>query len=199
VREGPKRRVAQEALVCHLIPRALRRPCRRRGRQLVPTQGPSEQSGGIRDVIIRVSADDEAIELFACHARGASARLEVECEGGGGDKGSGTAAAGTAQVGGLVDPGIQVVTEVALALEKTVAISAIMVPGTLSVVLLTRIGTSEVTAAIMARPVDTGIPYVLLQGMVARERYRAAIAIRHWHGMVVVRCEEGVKRSKLDL
>jgi hypothetical protein len=42
VREGPKRRAAQEALVCHPIPRALRRPYRRRGRRLVPTQGPSE-------------------------------------------------------------------------------------------------------------------------------------------------------------
>jgi hypothetical protein len=42
--------------------------------------------------------------------------------------------------------------------------------------------------------VDTGIPYVLLQGMVVRERYRAAITIRH--GMVVVLCEE---ESKLDL
>jgi hypothetical protein len=126
--EGPKRRPAQETLVCHPIPRALRRPCRRRGRRLVPTQGPSEKSGGIRDVIIRISADDDAVQLFACHARGASARLEVEGEGGGGDKGSVTAAAGTAQVGGLVDPGIQVVTEVALALEKTVAVSAVMMP-----------------------------------------------------------------------
>jgi len=42
VDEGPKRRIAQEALVCHPIPRALRRPYRRRGRRLVPTQGPSE-------------------------------------------------------------------------------------------------------------------------------------------------------------
>jgi len=46
-----------------------------------------------------VSADNEAIELFACHARGTSARLKVECEAGKGDKGSVTAAAGTAQVG----------------------------------------------------------------------------------------------------
>jgi hypothetical protein len=87
-----------------------------------------------------------------------------------------------------VDPGIQVVTEVVLALEMAVAVPAVIVLGTLSVVLLTRIGTSEVTAAIIARPVDTGIPYVLLQGMVVRERYRAAITIRH--GMVVVLCEE---------
>jgi hypothetical protein len=43
-----------------------------------------------------------------CRATQASARLEVECEGGRGDKGSVTAVAGTTQVG-----------EVALALEMT--------------------------------------------------------------------------------
>ena len=42
VREGPKRRVAQEALVCCPIPCPVRRPYRRRGRRLVPSQGPSE-------------------------------------------------------------------------------------------------------------------------------------------------------------
>jgi hypothetical protein len=42
VRESPKRRAAQEALVRHPIPRALCRPCRRRGWRLVPAQGPSE-------------------------------------------------------------------------------------------------------------------------------------------------------------
>ena len=42
VHEGPERRVAQDALVCHSIPCALRRPYRRRGRRLSPTQGPSE-------------------------------------------------------------------------------------------------------------------------------------------------------------
>jgi hypothetical protein len=112
----------------------------------------------------------------------------VECEGGGGDKGSVTATAWTEEVGGLVDPGVEVVTEVALALEMMIAVPAVMVFGTLSVVLLTRVGASEVTAAIIARPVDNGIPFVLLQGMVVREPYRAAITIRH--GMVVVRGEE---------
>ena len=117
----------------------------------------------------------------------------MECEGGGGDKGSVTAAAGTTQIGGLVDPGIQVVTEVALALEKTIAIPAVMVPGTLSVVFLTRVGASEVTAAIEARPVDTGTAFVLVQGMVVREPFRAAITIRH--GMVVVLCKEVIARG----
>ena len=120
-----------------------------------------------------------------CHARGAGARLEVECEGGGGDKGSVTAAAGTAHVGRLVDPGIQVVTEIVLVLEMAVAVPAVMVFGTLSVVLLKRKGASEVAVTIIARPVDIGIPYVLLQGI---KRCRAAITIRH--GMIVVRCEE---------
>jgi hypothetical protein len=95
----------------------------------------------------------------------------VECEGGGGDKGSVTAAAGTAHIGGLVDPRIQVATEVALALEMTVAIPAVMVSGALSVVLLKRIGASEVTAAIVARPVEIGTAFVLVQGMVAREPF----------------------------
>ena len=130
----------------------------------------------------------EAIELSACHTRRAKARLEVECESGGGDKGSVTASAGTAHVGRLVGPGIQVLTKVVIALEKAIAVSAIMVLGALSVVLLTRVRASEVAAAIIARPVDTGSPYVLAQGNVAWEPYRAAVTIRH--GMVVVRCEE---------
>lgn len=108
----------------------------------------------------------------------------MECEGGGGNKGSVTAAAWTAQVGGLVGSGIQVVTEVALALEMAVAVPAVMVVGTLSVVLLTRVGASEVTATVVARPVGTGSPPVLLEGMVVREPSGAAITISH--GMVVV-------------
>lgn len=118
----------------------------------------------------------------------------MECEGGGGDKGSATASAGTAYIGRLVDPGIQVLTEVVLALEKAIAIAAVVVIGTLSVMLLTRIGASEVTAAIMARPVGTGITFVLLQGLVSREPYRTAITIRH--GMVVVRYEEVCEEVK---
>jgi hypothetical protein len=89
------------------------------------------------------------------------------------------------EVGGLVDPGAEVVTEVALALKMAIAVPAVMVSGTLSVVLLTRVGASKVTAAIIARPVDIGIPFVLLQGI---EPCCAAITIRH--GMVVVRGEE---------
>jgi len=112
----------------------------------------------------------------------------VECEGSGGDKGFVAATAGTAKDGGLVNLGIQVMTEVALALEMTITLCAVMVVGTLSVVLLTRKGASEVKAA--AQPVETGIPFVLLQRMIGREPSLTAITIRH--GMVVVRCEEGI-------
>jgi len=54
----------------------------------------------------------------------------VECEGGGGDKGSVTASAGTAHVGRLVDPGIQVLAEVVLVPEMAITGSAVMVVGT---------------------------------------------------------------------
>jgi hypothetical protein len=163
VREDSKCRVAQEAFVCHPIPRALRRPHRRRGRRLVPTRGGSEKSGGIRDIVIRVSADDETIELFACHARRASSRFEVECEVGGGDEGFITAAAGTAHVGGLVDSGIHMIAEVVLVLEMLIAVPAIMMIGTLSVMFLTGVGASKVAIAIIAWPMCVGIFCVLLQ------------------------------------
>ena len=116
----------------------------------------------------------------------------MECEGGGGDKGSVTAAAGTAQVGGLVDSGIQVVTEVVLVLEMAVAVPAVMVDRTLSVVLLTGIGASKVTAAIIARPVGSGSPFVLLQGIGVGEPSRTAITIRH--GMVVANSRSSILR-----
>ena len=197
VPEGPKRRVAQEALVCHPIPRALRRPYCRGGWRFVPTRGPHEQSRGIRDVIIRVSADDHAIELFACHARGASACLEVECEGGRGDKGSVTTAAGTAQVGWLVGPGIKVLTEIALALKMTIAFPAVMVVGTFSVVSLTGIGACEVTVAIIARPVGTGTPFVFLQGIVILEPPLAAITICHVRWWLVG-CKGVIARGEVE-
>jgi len=87
----------------------------------------------------------------------------VECEGGRGDEGSITAAAGTAHVGGLVESGIQVITEVVLVLEMTIAIPAEMVIRTLSVVFLTGVVASKVAVAIIAWPVCVGIFFVLLQ------------------------------------
>ena len=120
----------------------------------------------------------------------------MECEGGRGDKGSVAASARTVYVGRLVNPGIQVLAEVVIALEKAIAVSAVMVFGALSVVLLTRVGASKVTATIITRPVNIGIPFVLLQGKVSREPYRAAITIRHWHEMVVVGYEEVCEEVK---
>ncbi len=87
----------------------------------------------------------------------------MECEGGGGDEGSITAAAGTEHVGGLVDFGIQVITEVVLVLEMMIAIPAVMMIGTLSVVFLKGVLASKVAVAIIAWPMCVGIFFVLLQ------------------------------------
>ena len=80
VREGRKRRVAQEVLVYHPIPCALRCPYHRKGRRLVPTHGPSEQSGGIRSLFICVSTDHLAIDMFAYHTRGSKEKDDVDEE-----------------------------------------------------------------------------------------------------------------------
>jgi len=109
-------------------------------------------------------------------------------ERGGRKKGFGTAAAGTADVGRLVGFGIHVVTEVALALEMTIAILAVMVIGTLCVVLLPPIVAGKVEATDIAFPVGgIGITFVLFQGPVVWERPLTAITI--CHGMVVVRSQ----------
>jgi hypothetical protein len=71
--------------------------------------------------------DDQPIQLFACHVRQAGARLEVVRKYGGRDEGLDTAAAGTAVFGRLVELGIQVVTEVALALEVPFAVRAVVI------------------------------------------------------------------------
>jgi len=75
IRERPIRPIAQKALVRHPIPRELGCIRIRRGPWFVPAQGPSEQSRGVRDVVIRVCADDETVQLFARDTRGAGARL----------------------------------------------------------------------------------------------------------------------------
>ncbi len=87
----------------------------------------------------------------------------MECEGGGGDEGFITAAAGTAHVGGLVDFRIQVITEVVLVLGMMIAIPAVMMIGTLSVVFLKGVLASKVAVAIIAWPMCVGIFFVLLQ------------------------------------
>jgi len=79
-RESFERGVAQETLVRRPIPRAPCCPRPRRGWRLVMTLRASDQPRGIRDVVVRISTDDETIELFARHVRRAGARLEVEHE-----------------------------------------------------------------------------------------------------------------------
>lgn len=44
--------------------------------------GPVSKRVGVGDVVVRVDADDEAVELFARHAGRTSARLEMEYESG---------------------------------------------------------------------------------------------------------------------
>lgn len=72
------------------------------------------------------------------------------CERRGRDEGFETSAPGTAYVGRLVDPGIHVMTEVALTLEMMVARPAVMVKAAVYVVLLPRVVACEVAAAAIA-------------------------------------------------
>jgi hypothetical protein len=126
-----------------------------------------------------VRADDETIELFARHAGEAGLRLEVEGERAGRDKGFGTAAAGTAELGRLVDFGIHVLVEVILVLEVAITIIAVVMTAAIGIVLLPRIVARKVAIALVAWPVGIRIFFVLLQGPVVRERSLTAIAIRH--------------------
>jgi hypothetical protein len=66
-----------------------------------------------------------------------------------------------------------------LGVEQAIAIPAVVVIGTLPVVLVTRIGAPKVEIAIIARPVGIGILFVLLQCPVTCERSFTAITIRH--------------------
>ena len=72
-RERRERAIAHEALVRRPIPRALRRPHARRRGRLGPPKRPSEQPCRVRDVVVRIDANNEAVELFAGHARRAGA------------------------------------------------------------------------------------------------------------------------------
>ena len=117
-----------------------------------------------------------------------------ECRGG--DEGFIASAAGTAHVGGLVGPGVYVVTEVALALEMPIARPAVMVNATVQVVLLPRVVVHKIAVAVVARPVGIGIAYVLLEGEVVWEPLFAARTKGHW--MVVTRSEEVTNRGKTE-
>jgi len=117
--------VAQETLVCLAVPRALGRP-RFRGRgRLVVAQRAREQAVGVRDVVVRVGADDEAVEPLARHAGRTGSRLEMEDERGGRDERLGAAAAGAAHVGGPMQLRVEVVPEVGLVLEGPLAVRAV--------------------------------------------------------------------------
>jgi hypothetical protein len=72
-----------------------------------------------------------------------------------------------------------------LEVEQAIAIPAVMVIGTLPVMLFTRFGAPKVEVAIIAWPVGVGILFVLLQCPVVWEPSFTAITIRH--RMMVVR------------
>jgi len=117
--------VAKEALVCEPIPRALRRPCHRGRGRLGAAERAGEQARRVRDVVIRVSADDELVELFARHAGRAGARFEVEQKRGMRDEGFVAVAARAAYVGRSMQPRVEVLAEVALALEGPLTVGAV--------------------------------------------------------------------------
>ena len=120
-----KRPVAKEALVREPVPRAFRRP-RHRGRgRLGAAERAGEQTRRVRDVVVRVGANDELVELCARHAGRAGARLEVERERGMQDEGPVAAAAGAAYVGRSMQLRVEVLEEVALALEELHAVCAV--------------------------------------------------------------------------
>jgi hypothetical protein len=117
--------------------------------------------GGICDVIVRVSADDQEIELLACHARGASTLLEMKCEGDRGNKGFVTATAGTAQVGLFVDPGVTVLTEVVLGPETTIAVLAVT---GVAVGWLVEPGVKVPTKVVLCPEMTIAVPAVMVDG-----------------------------------
>jgi len=122
-----ERGVAQEALVLHPIPRALRRPRRSTHRRLVLARRPTEQPRGVRDVVLLVRPHDESVELLARHARPARARLKVERERRGRDKRLVALAAGAHDVARPVQLGVQVLLEAVLVLKNPLALGAVVV------------------------------------------------------------------------
>ena len=94
-------------------------------RRLGAAQSASEQAGGVGDVVVRVGADDETIELFAYHTGQAGVRLGMEYESNVRDEGLVAAAARTTHVGRLMHPQVEVMAEVGLALEGPLAVGAV--------------------------------------------------------------------------
>jgi hypothetical protein len=121
-----ERGVAQEALERRPIPRARRSPRWRTHRSLVPSR-PTDQPRWVGDNTVSVELHDEAVELRACHARRAGARLEVERECSSGDKGSVAAIARARDIARPMLLRAQVLLEVVLILETPAALGAIVV------------------------------------------------------------------------
>ena len=63
-----ERPVAQEILIRVPVPRAVSRPRHRAGGRLIAAHGPREQAVGVRDVVVRVGADDKTVEPLTGHA-----------------------------------------------------------------------------------------------------------------------------------
>jgi len=102
--ERIERPVAQETFIRVPVPRAVSRPLRCERGRLIAAHGPREQAVRIGDVVVRVGADNETVELLAGHAGRARARLEVEDERGVRDEGLVAAAAWAAHVSRSMEP-----------------------------------------------------------------------------------------------
>ena len=87
------------------------------------SERPSKQAGGVSDIVICVGTDDDAVELFACHAGRTGAGLKMEYGSSVRDEGLVATVAGAKHIGQLMGPRVEVVAEVGLALEGTLAVS----------------------------------------------------------------------------
>jgi len=70
--------MTQETLIHNPIEQELHHPYSHRCGQLRAAQQPSKQAGGVCDVVICVGADNDAVELFVCHAGWTGVQLEME-------------------------------------------------------------------------------------------------------------------------
>ena len=123
--EGLERGVAQETLVCLAVPRAFGRPGFRGRRRLVAAPRAAEHALGVRDVVVRVCAEDDVVEMYARHAGRAGARLEVAHERAVRKEGAVAGAVWAAHGGGLLMLRAQVVEQVVLVLEGPLAVGAV--------------------------------------------------------------------------
>ena len=80
VYQSIERPVAQETLICVPVPQVVGRPRHCRRGRLIAAHGPREQSARVRDVVVRVGADDKTVEPLMGHAGWTGAQPEVENE-----------------------------------------------------------------------------------------------------------------------